>query len=138
MIKLRNHLRKYIGNKEGVAAIEAAIVFPILIMCIFAILGFGVFLFGTHQAQRVVEETSRQARVVSEPTKEDLVSLLKANMKSPPFGTYTPNVVLVTQFGGEYAELSLNYNFKFNFPLLGDYGLTSNAITEVKLREMPI
>ncbi len=131
-------LKNYFVNKDGVAAIEAAIIFPILIACLFAVLGFGVYMFGTHQAQRVVEQTARQARVVSEPTKGDLLSLLNTNMKKPPFGTYTPDVILISQFGGSYAELSVEYNFSFDFPFLGNLGLTSNAATEVKLREMPI
>ena len=130
-------IRKYIGNKDGVAAIEAAIIFPILIACIFLVLGFGTYMFGSHQAQRMVEETAREARVVHEPTEEQLLALLNQNMKSAPFGTYTPNVVMVTQFGGEYASLAVDYNFSFEFPFVGDLGMTSSASTEVKLREMP-
>lgn len=130
-------LKKYKHDQDGATAVEAAIVFPILIMCLFFVFGMGTFMFGTHQAQRSVESTARKARVVDQPSQTDLLALLTTDLKDAPFGSYTPQVIMLTQHGGEYAELQINYTFNFDFPFLKTMELKKTAKTQVKLREMP-
>ena len=133
-----NWLNKYKNNNEGATAIEAAVIFPILITCLFAVFGMGSFMFGSHQAQRSVEETAREARVLDSPTEVELVALLKNNMKSAMFGSYEPAVSLIAQHGGNYAELNIVYTFQFDVPFLDMLKLNSVATTQVKIREMPV
>jgi len=131
-------LRKLVRNKDGATAVEAAIVFPILFLCLFGIFGVGSFMYGSHQAQRTVEETARQAWVANEPSQSDLLALLNQNMKNSMFGTYTPSVEMVTQHGGEYAELLIDYDFNFDFPFLNKFDFNSQAKTQVRIRQMPV
>ena len=107
-------------------------------MCLFGFLGLGTYLFGTHQAQRTVEETAREARMINAPTESDLVALLDGNMKNSMFGEYTPKVRIISQFDGSYAELEIVYSFNFDFPLLDKLDLESKSSTQVKIRELPI
>ncbi len=130
-------LKKLKRNKDGATAVEVAIVFPLLIMCLFVVLGVGVYMFGTHKAQRTVEQTAREARVLSEPTETELEALLDQNSTPPPMGSYQSDAVMLTQFGGEYARLIITYNFSFEVPFLDKLNLKSESVTEVKLREMP-
>ncbi len=131
-------LHKFLRNKDGATAVEAAIIFPILFMCLFGIFGIGSFMYGSHQAQRTVEATARLAWVEHEPTRDDLLALLNENMQNAPFGTYTPSVQLLTQHGGEYAELLVDYEFTFDFPFINQFEFNSTAKTQVKIRSMPV
>ncbi len=137
MRSVSQHLKRFRGNQDGATAIEAAVVFPLLMICLFGVVGMGSFMYGGHQAQRTVEETARQARVINSPTQTQLETLMIQNVKPALFGTYEPSVRLITQFDGDYAELMITYNFKFDLPILDNLQLKSNASTQVKLREMP-
>ncbi len=135
---ISKYLHRYQNDKEGATAVEAAIIFPILIAVLFAVFGIGTYLYGTHQAQRTVEETARMARIMDQPSQDELSALLKQNMKNAMFGTYEPNVTIVNQFDGDYAELAITYNFNFEFPLLDLIDMQSISRTQVKLRFIPI
>ena len=130
-------LSRYRKDQKGATAIEVAVVFPILILCLFTVLGIGTFMYGGHQAQRTVEATARQARVISSPTQTELETLLKANTEDTIVGTYSPSVRMISQFDGSYAELVITYDFKLNMPLMDRLVLQSKAVTQVKLRDMP-
>lgn len=95
-------------------------------------------MYGSHQAQRSVEETARKARVLNSPTQTQLESLMIQDAKTAMFGTYEPNVRLITQFDGDYAELTITYNFKIDLPIVDQLVMKSNAVTQVKLRPLPI
>lgn len=135
---LTRHLKKLRANNDGATAVEAAIVFPIIVMCLFGVFGIGTYMYGTHQAQRTVEETARKARVINSPSKADLVTLLNDNMKGALLGTYQPNVTVLSQFDGNYAELSITYSLNFEFPFIDLERLTTKSTTQVKLRSLPI
>lgn len=134
----RQHFRRFRKNQNGATAVEAAIVFPILIMCLFTVIGIGTFMYGSHQAQRTVEQTARQARVLHNPTQAQIETIMMQNTKSAMFGTYEPSVRLITQFDGSYAELIITYNFSIDLPVVDQLVMKSNASTQVKLREMPV
>jgi len=134
---LRHKTRTFWKNRDGATAVEAAIVFPILIASLFAVLGMGSFMYGSHQAQRVVEETAREVRMVHAPDKAAIETVLAANMKKAPFGTYTSTVTMLSQHGGSYADIEIAYSFRFALPVLDKIVMTSDAKTQVKIRDMP-
>lgn len=138
MIPLMANFRRFRKNQDGATAIEAAVVFPLLFVCLFTVFGVGTFMYGSHQAQRSVEQMARKARVLDSPTQAQLETLMIQDAKSAMFGTYEPSVRLITQFDGDYAELMITYNFKFDIPVVDQLVLKSNAVTQVKLRQMPI
>jgi Flp pilus assembly pilin Flp len=55
-----------IKNQEGVAAVEFAIIAPLLILLTFAIIEFGVFLFNKHVITNVSREIARAGIVARE------------------------------------------------------------------------
>jgi len=138
MISGVRKFRALVKDEDGASAIEAAVVFPILIGCLFTVFGLGTYMYGSHAAQRTVEETAREVRMVDMPTKETLYAMLKENTGSAPFGTYTPTVTMKSQFDGSYAELNIDYNFQIDVPFLNYLKLKSVARTEVKLRDKPV
>ena len=133
----KNLVSTFRKDKSGATAIEAAVVFPLLILTLFAVFGFGSFMYGTHQAQRFVEKTAREVRVMDNPTKDEMYAVLKGNLDSSMFGTFTPNVATLSQYNGNYAELSVDYAFQIEIPIFSLLKLNHTATTQVKLREMP-
>lgn len=138
MNKFATYLYRLRKDNQGATAIEAAVIFPILIAVLFAVFGIGSYLYGTHQAQRTVEETARMARIMDQPSLNEISALLNQNMKTTMFGSYQPNVTIINQFDGNYAELAITYNFEFDFPVLNLIDLQSVSKTQVKLRFIPI
>ncbi len=134
---MKTLITRFSRNKDGAAAIEAAIVFPLLISCLFIIFGIGTYIFGIHQAQRIVEETAREVRMVHNPNEEELQTMLSDNMRSPFMGKYSPEVKLLSQFDGNYVELKVTYDFKFDFPFIDNVSWSSASTTQVKMRSMP-
>ena len=53
-------VRRFLTNeKDGVAAIEFAIILPIFLLLLFGLVNFGYLLFAKHSMQRVAGETMR-------------------------------------------------------------------------------
>lgn len=100
-------------------------------------MGFGTFMFETHKAQRTVEKTARMARVIDSPSHEELLKLLGSNLDGAMIGTFEPIVVMLDQFDGNYAEIKVNYRFKFDIPFANNLDIASVATTQVKLRDVP-
>ncbi len=115
-------------------------VFPILLMCLFGVIQVGIYMFGVHQAQRTVEESARIARVISAPTQDDLLQVLKKaqNTKYEFLGTYEPSVLMVSQFDSTYAELKIIYTYKLDLPFVDRYSMKNESVVQVKLRELPV
>lgn len=115
-------------------------VFPILLMCLFGIIQVGIYMFGVHQAQRTVEESARLARVISQPTKEELLNVMKdaQQTKHKFLGNYEPSVLLISQFDSTYAELKITYTYRLNLPFVDKYSMKNESVVQVKLRELPV
>jgi len=78
------------------------------------------------------------ARVLPLPSEANLLGLLDQNKRSAIFGTYETDVTMIEQFNGQYAELTVTYNFSFALPFAEDFALSSNSSTQVKLRQSPV
>lgn len=115
-------------------------VFPILLMCLFGIIQVGIYMFGVHQAQRAVEESARIARVISEPTHDELIQVMKKAQSSKYafLGNYEPSVLMISQFDSTYAELKITYTYKLNLPFVDNYSMKNDSVVQVKLRELPV
>ena len=111
--------RKYFSNESGVAAVEFAIVAPVFIMLVMAIIDFGRIYFIKSSMQYVVEQAARHAMVNQSISASDLnvfanteatnVGLNDAVFASTPDDSGTVNFMIITG----------TYNFTFITPLVG-------------------
>ena len=130
-------LRSFGKDRGGATAVEFAIVGPLFLAFIFGIVHLGIYFFGVHQAQQTSEATAREVRLMSMPTKDEILEVLKTNSKNVMGGAYKPEVTLIDQYGGTYAEIKVNYTYSLPIPFAHGLELSTDTGTKVLLREMP-
>ncbi len=102
----RSRARRFLAaEKDGVAAIEFAIVLPIFLVLTFGLVNYGYAMFAKHSMQRVAGETLR-AVTYGELSASDAEAFATAQMEAT-FGTFesgqlTPSV-RVTPAGDEFV-----------------------------------
>ena len=123
------------NRERGAAAVEFALVLPILIMLIFGIIDFGRML----NARITITEAAREgARAAALQTGEDAantIDTLVGGMKT----TMTPYVIVSCgehPAPGQDATVTLNYRFEFVTPL-AFFGVGGNGITLTQTAVMP-
>ena len=131
---IQNLLRRYRSKSDGATAIEMAIVFPLIIMILFAMLYVSLFFFGVNEAERYNSSVARQLRVLNNPDQAEITALYKEQLPEPVIGTFTPTVTIVPQFGTNYAKLDIEYTYKFDLPFMDRFTMTKVSTTKVRLR----
>ena len=136
MARKLNMFGRFARNKDGATAIEAAMVFPLVIMSIFALFHTAIFFFSTHQAQRASEQVGREVRMMSLPSQAQIQTALAARLEKPVGGTYKLNVIRINEFGGTFADIRISYEYKMPIPFLDKHTFRSESGTRVLLRNL--
>jgi Flp pilus assembly protein TadG len=134
------------GNKKGAMVVECALVFPLFLLLIFAIIDFGWYFFVQHTLQFATREGTRLALVGGQLTDAQgntlsrEASIVKtitdyASLAVDP-GKLNINIFPInndysdpadwtkeTNAGGpgDYMRVRTRYNYKFLTPLIGTY-----------------
>lgn len=69
-----SNLRRFRREDRAAAAVEFALVFPILIVLVFGVIDMGLCLYTANQLTSAVREGARWAAVQTTPTKADLLA----------------------------------------------------------------
>lgn len=136
MAGLSNIFQRFSRNKDGATAVEAALVMPMVLMGIFALFHVAIFFFSTHQAQRASEQAGRDVRMMNQPSQEEIIGALEAQMKNPIGGTYKTEVSKIDEHGGTFADIRIAYEYTLPIPFLDRHTFRSESGTRVLLREM--
>jgi Flp pilus assembly protein TadG len=119
-------------SERGAAAVEFAIVLPILVVVLFAITSFGIALSRTHAYYSAAREASRYAAVHCRPeaiTCDNglIASRVTATANGNPVGPGSPAASLnCTANAGQLVTVSWSQAIPVQIPLLPDMSFTTN------------
>jgi Flp pilus assembly protein TadG len=112
-------MKKLIEYK-GAAAVEFAILLPILVIILFGIVEFGVLMFNQQVITNASREGARAGMVMSIPrVSAGAISAVVTNYADShliTFGTSNPTNTVVSATGtgsGDYLTVTVNYNYSF-------------------------
>jgi len=135
---MRKTFKDWMVRDDGATAIESAVVFPILLTCLFGVFTVGTYLMSLNMAQRYVEKSGRIARMMDDPTKTELEAMLADNVNAPLFGSYSQSVTIsTTDTGTRYANLNVAYTYELDIPFIDPITLNKESNTQVPLRNLP-
>jgi len=135
MFQIRSISQRLYRNRDGATAVEAAMVFPMIIMSIFALFHVAVFFFSTHQAQRTTEQAARDIRMMSQPSQSEIEKVVEERLKDPIGGVYSTIIYKVNEHGGTFADIRISYEYTLPIPFLDKHVFESESGTRVLLRD---
>ena len=118
--------RNIIGNRKGAAMVELAIILPILLIVLFAIIEFGLILYDKALITNASREGARQgivfrwdvgANIYNPYTEADIQGVVNAyldggNRLIPPAAPVT-NVPIICTGAGSQLTVRVTYNYNF-------------------------
>lgn len=129
-------IRRFLDDRSGVAAVEAALLLPIFLMFIFGTIEFGRAAYTKAVITFAVQEVSRYAMVQT----DDDVATLKSKIAARLVGLNPDKIEDLTVSGTTNADLTetvtmtLHYRFEFLVPMMHMTNITLTA-DQVFLRE---
>lgn len=128
--------KNFAQDESGTSAVEFALIAPAFLSMFFGIVHMGLFFFGSHQAQQATEAAARAVRLIDRPDQDEISVILQEKLRPALAGNYSPNVEIVQQFGGDYAEIEVNYTYVLPIPFLDRFEFTTLASSTVLLRDL--
>jgi Flp pilus assembly protein TadG len=113
---------KEIKNQKGAAAVEFAIVFPILLVLIFGIIEFSIMLYNKAMITNASREGARSGIVFASPRvpNTDITSVIDTYCSNSliTFGTQNIPVVTISRSGtgaeaGDILTVDVSYHYDF-------------------------
>lgn len=96
-------------RERGAAAVEFALVLPILVMLIFGIVDFGRMLAAKITLTEAAREGARATALVGRPAGEDRIAAATSDLGDP---IETPHIEECTDFN---SDVTVELTFKFTF-----------------------
>jgi Flp pilus assembly protein TadG len=135
-----------IKDQKGVAAIEFAIVLPVLVVLLFATIEFGVLLFNKQVITNASREGARAGIVAADPrlTDGEISSVVTTYVGNNliTFGSATAPQILTDPAGNRDgltfgADLKVTVSYDYDFLVLSNFGiggvtLTSNTVMKME------
>lgn len=121
--ELRNIINRFANRKAGNAAVEFAIVLPVLLLIIIGIVCYGAYFWMAHNIQELANDSARSA--VAGLTDSERQSLAQSNLTSEiaNYAVLDPSLVTVTYTGdSKFFTVSVSYNAA-STPFWALYGL---------------
>ena len=111
MILVRKLLRKLVRNDRGVAAIEMAFAFPILMIMIWMIIQAGLVFRAVSGMQHALGEGARFATLFPRPVDADIKQRISDKVYGIGPGTFTVDNPATGNEGGKinYVDLKVTY-----------------------------
>jgi Flp pilus assembly protein TadG len=108
----------FLRCQEGLAAVEFALVAPILVLVLLGVMEFGIFAWNRHSLEFAVEETARSVMTKTAVTDGEVAADIKARVSGIPPESLATEVVQETV--GVTKFVTLNISYTYNFFLLGN------------------
>ncbi len=126
---------KFLKNRDGVTAVEAALCFPIILMLVFAIFQYAIFFNGATEMNKKFRDASRQVKLMNSPSTSELETLFAAQIDPDDQDRVTLNVSRVDRYGESFASVDMTYTYAIEIPMLNPFELTSSYQNLVLLSE---
>ena len=120
-------LRKFRRNRRGSAAVEFALVLPVLMLLLFGIIDFGRMMNARITLSEAAHEGARAAAVAGDDAAVATIGKVMGSMAS---GMNTPTIDGCDGSFADEARVTLSYQFTFAAALFGD-GMTMTATAVV-------
>jgi len=111
MRRMRRWLHRFRSDERGVAAIEAALLFPVILVMIAGIAEYSRLLLAHHMIRDIIDEQGRMA-VVMGLSAEEVANNLDAAILTVP-GVGTPAIAV--DAGGDLMTLTVSGSFQMYF-----------------------
>lgn len=107
------------NDRSGVAAVEFALVAPVLIGLIFGIWNTGMVLYADNGIRDAVEVGARRATVFPRPTEAQLTQRINSRYFGPRSGTIVgPTYTYATRNNAPVVTISMSYTHRINVPFM--------------------
>ena len=120
-------------DSGGAAAVEFAILLPIMLTLILGAIEFGRAYWTRHALQYAAEETGRYAMAHTTATATQLTDYAKANMPGLDPNAATVTVTPASVGSTSYVVITVTAPFDFVIPFVDLSGLTLTGTTRVPL-----
>ena len=129
MTKLLHPFRKYLSDCRGAAALEFALIAPVLIAMLLGIAMLGIVFLAQAGLRSAVEDAARYATIWPKPSQAQIEARIAANrFGMNPANIVAPTVTFTTSSTPNYVTISMGYNITINYLL----GTKTIALTETR------
>ena len=128
---LRNALVRLHRGDGGAAAVEFAIVFPVLAMIIFGMWFLGFALYQGGEVRHAVELGSRIYITQSSPTLQNLKDAVNTHLADVPLSSVTVNETSTTTGSSTNAHITWSYQVTTSIPFRSSIPLNFNGTVDV-------
>ncbi|MDX8483213.1 pilus assembly protein [Mesorhizobium sp. VK24D] len=126
--------KAFAGNASGGAAIEFALIVPVLVMLLFGIFAFGWSMNADSSVRYALEASARSLQLNNTMTQPQIQAI--ATQKLQALGLQNVNVTITTDpaSGGFcMAHVNASYAFVINFPYFSDFPISYATTVNVPL-----
>ena len=128
MIRLRR-----LADRSGAAAVELALVMPLLIVFLFGIWELGWGLFKGGEVRHAVELASRIYVTNPSATSTDLSTAVASHLDALPIASVTLAVTDQTVSGAAVKHITWSYRYTATIPLMSSLPLNFSGVVDVPL-----
>lgn len=129
MTKLLHPFRKYLSDCRGAAALEFALIAPVLIAMLLGIAMLGMLFLAQAGLRSAVEDAARYATIWPKPSQAQIQTRITARrFGMDPANIVAPTVTFTTSSTPNYVTISMGYNITINYLL----GTKTIALTETR------
>ena len=129
MTKLLHPFRKYLSDCRGAAALEFALIAPVLIAMLLGIAMLGIVFLAQAGLRSAVEDAARYATIWPKPSQAQIEARIAAKrFGMNPANIVAPTVTFTTSSTPNYVTISMGYNITINYLL----GTKTIALTETR------
>ena len=130
----RRAAKSFAGNTSGGAALEFALIAPILIMLLFGIFAFGWSMNADSSVRYSLEASARSLQLNNTLTQSDIQTI--ATKKLQALGLQNINVTITidpASNGFRMAHVTASYAYVINFPYFSNYPINYSTTVNVPL-----
>jgi Flp pilus assembly protein TadG len=109
-------LRKFSKNKDGLAAIETALVLPFVAVFLFGILQISLIFYDISLTSNSLEDASRDILMMNSPSDSEVIAAASSAVHSPRVGEVQLTTTIVSKYGSDYAQLDASYVYSVVIP----------------------
>lgn len=131
---LYHRLRRLSRCESGVAAVEFAFIFPLLVMFLIGIFVAGSLLHSVSSVNYALEETARMLQMNSKLTQQDLQAALDKKLSN--YGNQAVTLAMTVDkdsYGSTIARLTASYPYTLAVPFIPEYEGAYRQTVEVFL-----
>jgi Flp pilus assembly protein TadG len=126
-------LSRRLADRSGAAAVELALVMPLLILFLFGIWELGWGLYNGGEVRHAVELGSRIYITNPSATSTDLSTAVASHLADVPISSVSLAVSSQTVSGASVEHITWSYRYTANIPLMSSLPLNFSGVVDMPL-----